>query len=622
MMRAMRSFAKWIMGVLILAFVGWMVFDVGMGISGGTYQPGDAVAKVNGTSIELQAFYNAVRDAQERQRRESGNTPVTREDQKALEDAVLEGLVQQVLLLDEFKRRGIRVSDDEIIGAARTSPPPEIVGAEQFQTEGQFDLAKYQRYLASGTDPGLLAALEARYREEIPRAKLFDQLVADVYLSDAKLWQAYRDQHDSVTIRLLSLIPEVAVPDSAVFVDDAEVRVYYDRHQDAFARRAVAYLSYLVVERDPNPTDSATALARAVAVRREIVEGADFAAVARRESADSVSATQGGDLGEATRGRFVPQFERAALALRPGQLSEPVLSPFGYHIIKLESRTGDTYHARHILIPVALAGEHLDRVDAQIDSLERRAADQVEPGALDAAGEALALSVQQALPLAEGDRVQAPPHVVPDAGLWAFEAHVGETSPLIEGDRASFVFRLDSLTAGGVPPVTEIQDVVRRRVLGEKKKEALRQLADRAAGELAAGGLTLDTLAQRLGSRVVVVGPFARANPAAAVVNEAGVVGAAFGLQPGQIGGPIVGDQTIYFVQPTVRRQADSTAFVVQKDAQRAQALQVARQARVRLVLGSLRAAADVVDRRTELERAQRAAEERAQTQPVSPSRR
>ena len=118
MMRAMRSFAKWIMGVLAVAFVGWMVFDVGMGISGGTYQPGDAVAKVNGTSIELQAFYNAVRDAQERQRRESGNTPVTREDQKALEDAVLEGLVQQVLLLDEFKRR--LQADLEAIRNAKT----------------------------------------------------------------------------------------------------------------------------------------------------------------------------------------------------------------------------------------------------------------------------------------------------------------------------------------------------------------------------------------------------------------------------------------------------------------------------------------------------------------------
>ena len=619
MMRAMRGFAKWIMGVLALAFVGWMVFDVGMDVGAGTYRPGDAVAKVNGTSIEIQAFYDAVRQAQERQRRESGSAPVTREDQKALEDAVLEGLVQQILLAEEFRRRGIQVSNDELISAARNSPPQEVMGAEQFQTEGQFDLAKYQRYLASGTDPGLVAALEARYREEIPRAKLYDQLVADVYVSDAKLWQAYRDQHDSVTLRLLTLIPGAAVPDSAVLVNDAELRVYYDRNDSLFERRAVAYLSYAVVSQEPNAADTAAALERARALRREIAGGADFAALARRESADSVSAAQGGDLGETAPGRLVAEFERAALALRPGRVSEPTLSPFGYHVIKLESRSGDTYRARHILIPVELAGEHLIQVDARIDTLERRAADQLEPGALDAAADALGLPIRLALPVAEGDRVQAPPHSVPDAGIWAFEAQVGETSPLIEGDRASFVFRLDSLQAGGVPPLADIRELVRLRVVSEKKKEALRQMAGSAAGELVTGRLTLDGLAARLRGHVAMVGPFTRANPAPAVVNEPVVVGAAFGLEPGHIAGPIVGEQAIYFLQPTLRRQADSSAFLSQKDTQRGQMLQIARQARVRLVLNSLRAAADVVDRRKDLERAQRVAEERAQTLPGRP---
>lgn len=622
MIRAMRSFAKWIMGVLALAFVGWMVFDVGMGISGGGYRPGDAIAKVNGRSIELQAFYTAVRDAQERQRRETGSAPITREDQQALEDAVLEGIVQDVLLQDEFRRRGIRVTNEEILAAAQSSPPPEIMAAEQFQTEGQFDLAKYQRYLASGTDPQLLLALEARYRQEIPRAKLFDQLVADVYLSDAKLWQAYRDQHDSVTVRLVTIFPELAVPDSEVLVSDAEVSAYYNRNRRDFERRAVAYLSYVEVSRVPNAADSAAALARARALRQEIVGGTEFADVARRESADSGSAAQGGDLGETTRGRFVAEFERAALALRPGELSQPVRSPFGYHLIKLESKSGDTYRARHILIPIQPAGAHLDSIDAMVDTLERRAADRVDdPTALDSAAAALGLPVKVALPVVEGSRVQALPHVVPDAGIWAFEAQVGETSPVIDADRASFVFRLDSVTPGGIPPLAEISDLVRRRILTEKKLEAVRQLAARLAPDLAAGGLTLDQLAARFQTNPTTVGPFTRANPAAAVQQEPALIGAAFGLRPGEIGGPIIGEQAVYFVQPTLRRQADSTAFAAQLATQRAQALQVARQARVRMVLGSLRAAATVQDRRKDLQRAQREAEERAQAAPGAPTR-
>jgi len=338
--------------------------------------------------------------------------------------------------------------------------------------------------------------------------------VADVYVSDAKLWQGYRDEHDSVTIRLVALVAELAVPDSAVFVDDAEVKVYYDRHRAEFERKAVAYLSYVAVPREANAADTALALERAQSIRREIAGGADFAALARRESHDSVSAAQGGDLGEATRGQFVPQFEEAALALRPGQLSQPVLSPFGYHIIRLESRSGSQYRARHVLIRIELGGEHLDRVDAQIDSLERRAADQLDPTALDAGAAALGIPVRLAVPLIQGERVQAPPYVAPDAGLWAFEAVVGETSLVIEAERASFVFRLDSLTPGGIPRLEQVRETVRRRVISEKKKEALRQAAGRSAADVASGGLTLERLAEHYRASVVTVGPFTRANPA------------------------------------------------------------------------------------------------------------
>lgn len=611
MIRSMRGSAKWIMGFLAVAFVGWMVFDVGMGITGvGSYRLGDAVAKVNGRAIELDAYFNAIREAQERQRQRLGTAPLTREDQTALENAVLESLIQQVLLEEEFRRRGIRVTDDEILGAAQTSPPPEIMQAEPFQTDGQFDLAKYQRYLASRQDPGFLQALEARYRDEIPRAKLFEQLVADVYLSDAKLWQAYRDQHDSVLAQLLALAPSL-IPDTAVQVTEAEIKAHYDRNRDAFERPSVAYLSYVAISRLPNPADTAAALERARRIRGEIAAGADFAEVARRESSDSVSAAKGGDLGEVSRGTFVNEFERAALALRPGQVSQPVLSPIGYHIIRLESRRGDSFHARHILIPIELAGDHLDRVDAQVDSLDRYAAEQTDPTALDSTAAMVGLPVQVAPPLPQGQRLVIPPQTVPDAGIWAFEARPGETSPVIEADHAFYVFRLDSVIRGGVPSLAEIREQVRGTVVETKKREALRQLADGLAKDLAAGE-PLDRVAERVGAPLRLVGPFTRANPAPELLDEPAVVGAGFGLEAGEIGGPISGRQGRYFVRTVAKHLADSAAFVAQLPTQRAQALQVARQARVRLVLNSLRESARVVDRRRDLERAQREAEERA----------
>ncbi|MBI3081504.1 MAG: SurA N-terminal domain-containing protein [Gemmatimonadetes bacterium] len=607
----MRSSAKWIMGVLVVAFVGWMVFDVGMGITGGgSYRPGDAIAKVNGKGIDLQTFNDALRNAQERQRLQSGSAPLTREGQQALEDAVLENLVQEILLREEFSRRGITVSDEEIVAAAQNSPPPEIISTPEFQTEGQFDLAKYQRFIASRSDPSFLLALEARYREEIPRAKLFDQLVADVYLSDAKLWQAYRDQHDSATIRLLALYPDAAVPDSAVLVTQRELELYYNDHREEFNRRAVAYLSYVAVPRVPNAADTAAARARAVALRREILQGADFAEVAQRESADSVSGARGGDLGEVTKPTFVSEFEQAALALRPGQLSEPVLSPFGYHVIKLESKSGDRYHARHILVPIELVGAHLDEVDARIDSLDRRAAEQVDGAELDSAAAGIGARVEVAAPVREGERVQAGPEAVPDAGLWAFEARPGETSPVIETERASYVFRLDSLIPGGTAPLNQIRDVVHRPVVLQKKREATRQLAEQLARDLSTRRTTLEAAAKRYDAPLTTIGPFTRINPVPALQEEPVVVGAAFGVALDGVSQPIMGQRAVYLVQPIARRLADSTAFVRQLPEQRQQALQAARQARVRLVLSSLREQAKVDDRRRALAAAQRAAEE------------
>lgn len=611
MMQGMRASAKWIMVVIVITFVGWMVFDVGMGITGGgAYRSGDAIAKVNGRRIDLQTYLAAVREAQERQRRQAGTAPLTREGQEQLDNAAMEGLIQDQLLREEYQKRGITVSDDEILAAAKNSPPPEVMSVADFQTDGQFDLAKYQRFIASRSDPNFLLALEARYRDEIPRAKLFDQLVADVYVPDARLWQSYRDQHDSVTARVLTLYPDVVIRDSVVQVSDREVEQYYQAHRQDFDRRGVASLSYVEVPRIRNAADSAAARARAQEVRRELLRGADFAAVAQRESADSVSGAKGGDLGEVTQNTFDSQFERAALALKPGQMSEPVLSPFGYHIIKLESKSGAKYHARHVLIPIELAGAHLDEVDAKTDTVERRGADQTDPTALDSAAALIGAKVNVAPPVREGERVRIGLSTVPDAGLWAFTARRGETSSVIETNEAAYVFRLDSVAPGGIAPLDQIREVVRRIVISQKKREAARQQAEGLAADIARGRTTLDSGAKRIQAPISIVGPFTRLQPAPALSDEPAVVGAAFGVPLGQVSTAVAGQRAVYLVQPIARHPADSTSFAKQLANERQQALQAARQTRVRLVLSSLRETAKVDDRRKELEQANRAAQE------------
>ena len=88
----------------------------------------------------------------------------------------------------------------------------------------------------------------------------------------------------------------------------------------------------------------------------EIAGGAPFAEVAQRESSDSVSAKNGGDLGEWKKGDMDAAFDAAAFSLPLNALSQPVLSQFGYHIIQVSSRSGDKVKGRHVLIPVEIAG--------------------------------------------------------------------------------------------------------------------------------------------------------------------------------------------------------------------------------------------------------------------------
>lgn len=620
MMRSMRASAKWIMGFVAVFFVGWMIYGVGMGMTGRN-QPTttNAIAKVNGEKIDYQTYLQAIAN-QQQQDRAQGQAPVTSlSAEQQQRDQVFEQLVEQAVLTQEFQRRDIHVTDQEIVDAARTSPPQEVVDLPQFQTDGKFDLAKYQRFISSSADPQFLMALEARYRDELPRLKLFDRLTVGVYVSDAELWQDFRDANDTVVASIAAFYPRALVPDSAVSVSDSEVSAYYQAHKKDFDQPQTAFMSFIAVSREPNAADTAEARARADSVRAEIVHGGDFAKIAKRESADSVSGQKGGDLGEAKKGDFAPAFEKAALALRPGQLSQPVLTPFGFHIIKLISKQDDSaYHAEHILIPIQPVGDHLTYIESRADTLDLFAAEQEDGSTLDSVAKRLGLHVAMAPPLPEGRQLQLGAHLLGDPGVWAFgpDATVGGTSPVIETTPAYYVFRLDSLHAGGIPPLADIRSEVRAKVFADKMHAQALDIARKLGQQIATGAMTLDQAAAAHHVPVQRVGPFTRVAPPYALRGQPAVVGAAFGLPIGTVGGPIDGGTAVFFVRPDRRVRADSATFAKQADSLRTAAIRNARQQQVELALRSLRDQANVQDLRDEFQKEQRAAAANAKSQP------
>jgi peptidyl-prolyl cis-trans isomerase D len=599
-MRVMREYSKYVFWVIAISFIGWLAYGQVLDI----LRPGgNAVLTVNGRPVSQQEFQARVQQAYDQYRRQNGTTPRTKEDDQQIQDQVAEQLEQEILLRQQYQRLGITVTDQEIVDAARSSPPPQVMQLPEFQTNGQFDPSKYERYLQSGADPQFLAALEAQYRDQIPFVKLIQYVTADVYVSDAKLWRIYRDAHDSATIAALAIRPQ-QVPDSAAVVTDAEVAAYYAAHKKEFTRPAVAWLSFVALSRYPTAQDSSVARARIAAIRAEIARGAKFADVAKRESSDSVSGRQGGDLGwwpKSGEG-FDNDFAAGMRALKPGQMSGPVLSSFGYHLIRVDSARHDSVRVRHILVPVALQGAHRDTVESRADTLDRVAAEQADGHVLDNAARALNVPLSTGHRLVDGDRFTLGRWVIPDVSVWAFQTKVGETSPVIEATPAFYVFRLDSLKAAGVRPLAEVRDQAVAGARYEKKKAIARQQAIDVYRKIQ-GTPNLQRAAAPLGFPVVTYGPFTRLTPPPALQAEPVAIGAAFGLGPGQRSPLVEGENAFYVVESLGRKLADSTAWLAQRNQQRDALIQSARQARYQQYLAALRTRAKIVDRRKEIAR-------------------
>jgi len=602
----MRSAAKWIWIFIVIAFVGGFLFVETSGLLGrDQVTTSSVVATVNGTDIPYLTWVN-VANAIAQQREQQMGRGLNGDERRATEDQAFEQLVTDILLQQEYRKRGIRVSDEEVIQQARTNPPAALLNDPTLQTDGRFDIEKYQRLLASpqARQQGMLLQLENYYRNEIPRLKLESQILADIYVSDAKLWSAYRDEHDSAQVSFVTFDPNT-ISDSAATVADADIRRYYDDNKKRFERRGRAVVSLLVIPRTVSAADSQAVRSRVDSLRAEIQRGANFEDVAARESEDQFTATTGGSMGTRGRGSMDPAIEKAAFALRAGELSQPVLATDGYHLLKVDTKAGDSVSLRHILRRIVQSDSNAVVTDRRADELSRIAASSTEPQRLDSAATVLGLKAEtvqafEGQPLFTGNGMAA------GVSAWAFGgARRGETSDLFDTDEGYFLARLDSLIEGGTAPFEDVRDDIRtllqRRRKGELMAAQARTFAERANAS------SLETAAQERDLTVTRTNTFARATfvPGLGRLNAA--VGASFALPIGAVSEPIVTDDGVFVLRVDRRVEASPDAFEAQKAIQRANALRVLQEARIREFMEGLRENANIKDRRRQLNAAARA---------------
>ncbi len=595
MMRQMRENTKWIMLITALAFVALMVFEWGMDLTGRSSAQfsGGEIGRVNGQAITYEEYYAVYRNLYDQQTRAMAGLPVSNALNRQIEDAAFNQVVLQKLIDQELRRRGLRASENEIRQAARFLPPPEIMQDTTFWTDGQFDLEKYHAFLASPMlDPESLLRLESYYRETIPRSKLFYLTTAGTFASDNELWRMWRDTRDAVSVRYLAFDPATVVPEEGITVSDAEVAQYYRAHRADFIRPARAKVKYVTIDRTPTAQDSVASRARAQSIYDEIAGGADFAGVATAESADSVSARDGGRM-EITRGTTVAAFDSVVFAAPVGRLIPPVQTPFGLHVIRVESRSGDEAVVRHVLVPIERTLESENRLFDRADSLEALA----ETAKLDEIGRRLGLEVLEA-ELVPGLTVLPGISQVEDGEDWVFnDATVGEVSELFETPSSYYAMELIEREPERTLTQEEAASTIRQAVRAEKRIERTRERAREALERLRAG-TPMEEVANAFGAEVGEAGPFTRSDFVPGLGRFSPAVGTAFGLKPGEYSGAVVSDRRVFILRLESRADADRAAWEQQKETQRLRVHQAVAQNRWQQFLDALRANADVVDNR------------------------
>lgn len=599
MLQSMRSAAKYIWLFIVVAFVGGFLLAETSGLLGRTpLTPTTPVAKVNGREILYTEWQQRVQQATQGQQR-TGRA-LTQDEIRQIENETLDEMIMQTLLEQEYRRRGITVSDEEMREFARYAPPPFLYNAPDLQTEGRFDPQKYQRLLASpqARQGGLLVALESYYRSEIPKEKLFEQVTDGINITDADLWRAWQDEHDSAQVSFVAWHPEV---DTAAIksVSDADARAYFEQHKSDFERPGHAWLSVVQIPRVVSAADTAAAREKLLKLRAEIVGGAKFEDVAHRESQDTVSGVNGGDLGKGVRGRFVPEFENAAYKLKPGEISGVVQSPFGFHLIKLDARKGDTLALRHILVRIAQSDSAATAVDREADELARIAASSEDRTKLDTA------SKQLKLPIRHVEAIENRPAMIggasiPSVSAWAFGGvRAGETSELFDDENGYWLARLDSVTPGGEPRFDRVEREIRITIARERSLDKMAPVAEQFAQRAAVSGI--DAAAKAANLTVVKTASFTRVSFVPGLGQYSKPIGAAFGLPVGAVSAPIRDPNGIFVMVVDRRQSADRAAFEKEKLALRRQRLQQLRQQRLQLYMEDLKKSAKIEDRRKDI---------------------
>jgi peptidyl-prolyl cis-trans isomerase D len=544
-----------LIGVIVIVFT--LFYGTGPGLNQSRLEP---VAEVNGEIITRQEFEVLYQRMVQfySDLFKSNFTPETLENLN-LRSAAVNELVQKHLMLQEARRLGLEATDNELREAIARTP--------ELQVDGRFSRLRYLEVLRlNRLTPD---QFEAEQRELLAIQKLSDTIQDTVHVTEAQVWDQYRLEQEKIKLDFIRLpasnfTPQVEVTEREVQeyygqskealkeplkaqveylaypfshfspkaqASDEEVEKYYQIHRDTKFRQPQALRLRHIFFRVPEGTPSQereTVRSRAEDVLRRARSGADFAGLAKEYSQDP-SAAQGGDIGFFAAGQMLPPLDKAAFALKKGEISNVVETSLGYHILKVEDvkeeKIKSLKEAREEIIRV-IKSDH-ERSEAA------KAADQDREKIISGNATLASLGEETGLP-AKLSPLFSRGEVLPEVGRVeefykaAFSLSVKEISSVIEGSDAYYVMRIKQRKEPAIPSLESVRQKLERKLREQKTLRLATQEAN-ALLERLRNGKDLQGLAKEHKLQVRETGWFPRG------ASQIPKIGSLEGLDPGGI---------------------------------------------------------------------------------------
>jgi peptidyl-prolyl cis-trans isomerase D len=482
------------------------------------------VATVNGTDIS-QASYRRTLDQLR------GRVDPATLDSRKFKQTILDSLIDQTLLVQDAKGQGYRVSDALLAQTIRALP--------YFQRDGRFDSAMYQAALRNqGMTP---QEFENRLREQSITGQVQAGLSDSAIVTDADVRQVARllSQQREVAyavINLEALMPGISVSEKEIekyyadhtelFQTPEQVRVDYlrlsaadlDRNyqpteddlRQAYADEAARYVvpavrraSHILISLPANASEAQAkaALAKIEDIARQARGGADFAALAKKYSQDSATAAEGGDLGVVRPGVLPKTLESAVLAMnKPGEISQPVRTEFGYHLVKLTAYMPEKRRTfAEVRKDLAQLVRQRKGEEKFLDMSEKfRNLVYEQPDSLAPAAKALGLTIEKSgwFSQAGGSGIAANPKVVQAAFAPDVLSQARNSDAIDIDDNTLVAVRVAERKPAARQPLSEVRAQIERAIKREQARQEALRLGDAWLAELRAGK-ALDALAKQ-----------------------------------------------------------------------------------------------------------------------------